>query len=153
MSYGELSLDTNNEIVLKRIDIENKIKSCENEFKEVEITYNKSKSKLSNAKNELKSEQRKCKHINASLYSGFQGGGIYYCKCFCPECGKTGDRYVPQYHMINNNEWYKKEPDKCIDLETAIKIGEDIGNKTFNNEYWWGPVQNYDHSKVLKYTY
>jgi len=86
--------------------------------------------------------QKECKHENAIIKNGWQGGGIYYCKCTCPACGRDGSRYVPQYHMLKNNEWHNafSNTKSIITLEKAIEIGKKIGEDFMDNSYWWGEV-------------
>jgi len=128
MKYGELSKDITNEIVAKRIELENR------------------KEKYYDAIQQLAELRKKCKHKNAVIKHGWQGGGIYYCYCTCPDCGRSGSRYIPQYHMHMNNEWYKTwgNTENLITLEKAIEIGKKIGNNFFDCNYWWGEVEDYD---------
>lgn len=136
MKYGELSEDVTNKTVSRRIELE-KIKK-------------ESYAKWNNARNELKELQEECKHENAIIKHGWQGGGIYYCYCTCPDCGRQGSRYIPQYHMNMNNDWYKNSPENQITLEKAIELGKKIGDSFIDNSYWWGEVENYD--KLIKDT-
>lgn len=145
MEYGELSKDTTNEIVAKRIELENREKEAHSEYKKAESNWN-------NARRQLEKLQKECKHEHAVIKHGWQGGGIYFCRCTCPECGKSGDRYIPQYHMHMNNEWYKtwKDTQHQITLEKAIEIGKEIGKGFIHSDYWWGEVEDYD--KLIKDT-
>lgn len=136
MKYGEISYDNNNDIVSKRIELENK-------EKEASIEYAKTKNNRDRVRHQLEKLQKDCKHEKAVVIHGWQGGGIYYCRCSCPECGRKGDRYIPQYHMHMNNEWYTN-PNHHITLEQAIEIGKKIGESIFDSSYWWGEVEDYD---------
>lgn len=136
MKYDELSSDTNRKIVAKRIDFEKKVE-------EASTIYNRAKKDKDFAEYNLKKLQRECTHANAVIKHGWQGGGIYYCHCSCPECGRRGGRYIPQYHMHMNNSWYTNT-EYHITLEEAIVIGEKMGESLFDSGYWWGKVDDYD---------
>lgn len=131
MKYGELNNDINNEIVAKRIEFDLKQKQA---FAE----YEKSNRQLSKL-------QKDCEHDNAMIKHGWQGGGIYYCECSCPDCGRSGSRYIPQYHMREHNDWFKIYPEKQITLEKAIETGVKMSTSFFDNDYWWGEVTDYDN--------
>lgn len=128
MEYETLSHKKNSEILKKRLELEDKERKYYYEWKKVQ--------------QELESLKKTCKHEHATLKTGWQGGGIYYCNCTCPECGRSGDRYVPQYHMQKNNEWYKNTK-YHITLEQAIEMGKRMGENPFESSYWWGEVENY----------
>lgn len=136
MKYGELSHDTNNEIVNKRIELVNK-------EKEASLAYRKAENSRNEIRRQIEKLQEDCRHEKAVVKHGWQGGGIYYCYCHCSECGRSGGRYIPQYHMHMNNEWYKN-PEHHITLEKAIEIGRRIGERLFDSHYWWGEVEDYD---------
>jgi len=143
MKYGELNINIINEVVAKRINLENK-------EKEAHSAYNKAERDWRNACSQLEKFQKECKHEHAVIKHGYQGGGTYYCKCSCPECGKNGYRYIPQYHMRMVNEWYKDSPQYQITIEDAIKMGENMGKGLIYNHFWWGEVEDYD--KLIKDT-
>ena len=131
MKYGELSNDISNSIVAKRIELE----KTKNESYRIYETSTWQLSKL----------QRECKHEHAVIRDGWQGGGIYYTYCTCPECGRSGTRYIPQYHMYMNNKWYKMwgNLESLLILEEAVKIGKRIENG-WDSDYWWGEIEDYD---------
>jgi hypothetical protein len=124
------------DISARRVELEQKLK-------EAELEYRKAENVRNNTKHQLERLQRECKHENAVIQHGWQGGGIYYCNCSCPDCGRRGSRYIPQYHMHMNNEWYKN-PQHRITLEQAVEIGRKIGDRLFDSQYWWGEVEDYD---------
>jgi hypothetical protein len=132
MKCVEISNDTSNPIVAKRI--------------ELETMRDRAMSQLDRANWELSRLQEGCRHEHAVLKPGWQGGGIYYCYCTCPECGRSGSRYVPQYHMKMINEWYTN-PAQHITLEEAIKLGKRIGDSFMDNKYWWGEIEDFEKHK------
>jgi hypothetical protein len=139
MKYGELYNDVDNPIVAERIQLDMEEKQAYREYRKADGAW-------SNARARVEMLQKKCKHEHAVIKDGWQGGGIYYCKCFCPECGRSGDRFIPQYHMQKHNEWYNTwgNTELLITLEKATKIGKKIGDSLFDSHRWWGEVSDYD---------
>lgn len=121
----------------------NELERIKADIKEKERVYNNAKRDYEKSELALKLFQRKCRHLNAIIGGGWQGGGIYYTYCTCPDCDRSGSRYIPEYHMEKNNEWYNKYSDNQITLERAIEIGKRIGDGLFDADRWWGLVDDY----------
>lgn len=122
-----MSNDTEKTIVAKRLALEKTIKEARFAWKQ--------------AHHELVELQQECQHENATLEPGLRLNFIYYCYSTCPDCGKTGTRYVPEHHIKMTNSWANKwkQPQDLIDIERALYISTRVDQK-----YWWGPVPNYE---------
>lgn len=90
-----------------------------------------------NVRAQLSMLREGCKHGNAIVEPGYQGGGIYYCRGNCPDCGRSGTMFVPEYHMKMNNDWYREFPKHQITLEKAYEMGERIGKSWIESDRWW----------------
>ena len=112
---------------MRNLDIELKRIELESKEKEAHSAYKKSEHNWKNVCHQLESLQEECKHEHAVIKHGYQGGGNYYCKCTCWECGRNGYRYIPQYHLHLHNEWCKDNPKQQLTLEEAIERGKRMG--------------------------
>jgi len=76
-----------NNITLKRMNINSNLKTAEKTLKSAQEMVNKLKGQLHYL------QVVECKHENATSDSTWQGGGVYYDKANCPDCGRRWNRY------------------------------------------------------------
>jgi hypothetical protein len=105
------------QIVDKRKELEEKIKAAQT--MERMAKYDREKVEW-----ELKHLQLGCRHLNiVEIAVPWQGGGFYFRRVSCPDCGKSGSRYDQALTNERNREWYKN-PNYEAPVRCGLYFGE-----------------------------